>query len=747
MRAVILLSLLVAFISTINCQWSTVQQTQRGLPVQQISLVKTIGFTPNTLNNRFILQNDISRSRIPFPQCISSEQSQVLLNPSTLQKLLHQKLQEEERKLKQERVRNDGLKNNDIMDFDAIQLRADALNGALVARAATKVSAEIMSQLGCETNSTLTERIDRFLRRVRLPPSLCAFNTNPDCSGFTRFRTITGVCNNLERPYEGSSQTAYTRLLPAAYDDGISKPRSRSVLGGPLPACRQISVTMSSKPVFDTSFNNLFVGYGQFLVHDISLATPVTDSGRTPVSSCSCSSQDHDMCTIMEISSNDPFMAGQKCMTMPATAQAFTDQQCTLGVKDQMNGNSHYIDLSVTYGSTKKTAVGLRAGRDGFLKTAKKSWSKFEIPPGQREGKSCTDSTETQKCFAGGDSRLMENVLLSGIQAQWLRIHNLFAKKMAEIHPEWKNNDDVLYDETKKISSALHQRYTYDFWLPILIGKQATQQYTGDSGLFSRYDPNVRGVVINEAVTAALRLHTLVRDLYTRCTPQAKLIDQVWLHDILAKSKLAYDGANNGVDSLLCGALYDYGFAGDANFGQDIHHRLFETTTKTGEVKRHDIVAINICRAREHGIPGYNAFRELCGLRRASRFEDFADTMGPANAAKLQSIYDHPEDVDLFIGMNHENHVPGGLVGPVSACIIGTQFRNLKYGDRLFYKHEGQFTPEQLTAINKYTYNCFICHSTDIEKVALNPFKPPNDQTNPLGLCSECPAFDFNSWR
>ncbi|CAF1512044.1 unnamed protein product [Adineta steineri] len=146
MRAVILLSLLVAFISTINCQWSTVQQTQRGLPVQQISVVKPIGFTPNTLNNRFILQNDISRSRIPFPQCISSEQSQVLLDPSTLQKLLHQKLQEEERKLKQERIRNDGLRNNDIMDFDAIQLRADALNGALVARAATKVSAEIMSQ-------------------------------------------------------------------------------------------------------------------------------------------------------------------------------------------------------------------------------------------------------------------------------------------------------------------------------------------------------------------------------------------------------------------------------------------------------------------------------------------------------------------------------------------------------------------------------------------------------------------------
>jgi hypothetical protein len=32
------------------------------------------------------------------------------------------------------------------MDFDAIQLRSDTLNGALVARTATKVAQEIISQ-------------------------------------------------------------------------------------------------------------------------------------------------------------------------------------------------------------------------------------------------------------------------------------------------------------------------------------------------------------------------------------------------------------------------------------------------------------------------------------------------------------------------------------------------------------------------------------------------------------------------
>lgn len=66
---------------------------------------------------------------------------------------------------------------------------------------------------------------------------------------------------------------------------------------------------------------------------------------------------------------------------------------------------------------------------------------------------------------------------------------------------------------------------------------------------------------------------------------------------------------------------------------------MFEHVNAQGEIRRDDIVAINICRAREHGIPGYNAYRELCGLKRASQFQDFADTMSPENAQKMQTLY------------------------------------------------------------------------------------------------------------
>lgn len=159
---------------------------------------------------------------------------------------------------------------------------------------------------------------------------------------------------------------------------------------------------MGSKPTFDNTINNLWVTYGQFLVHDLTLSTPVTDSGRTPITSCTCNSKDTDMCTVINIAANDPFMSGQKCMSIPATAQAFSEQKCALGFKEQMNGNSHYIDLSVTYGSTRTTAANIRTGFGGFMKTIQQPGFKHELPPGQREGRSCSDSTETQRCFAGG---------------------------------------------------------------------------------------------------------------------------------------------------------------------------------------------------------------------------------------------------------------------------------------------------------------------------------------------------------
>ena len=65
------------------------------------------------------------------------------------------------------------------------------------------------------------------------------------CDHTSPYRTITGWCNNLLHPEYGKSLTIFERFLPPSYEDGISIPRSSSVIKGrQLPSPRLVSKTV-----------------------------------------------------------------------------------------------------------------------------------------------------------------------------------------------------------------------------------------------------------------------------------------------------------------------------------------------------------------------------------------------------------------------------------------------------------------------------------------------------------------------
>jgi hypothetical protein len=75
------------------------------------------------------------------------------------------------------------------------------------------------------------------------------------------------------------------------------------------------------------------------------------------------------------------------------------------------------------------------------------------------------------------------------------------------------------------------------------------------------------------------------------------------------------------IDNMLRGLLMTPMESIDAEITSEVTDHLFEERGK--RFSGMDLVALNIQRGREHGIPGYNHYRQLCKLKRAETFFDF----------------------------------------------------------------------------------------------------------------------------
>lgn len=585
-----------------------------------------------------------------------------------------------------------------------------------------------------------------------------SFLTSQPCN-VQRYRSINGMCNNLQHPHWGAAHNTFRRLMAPSYADGVSAMRV-SINGSPLPSTRQVSAHLHKDfNLHDHAVTMMLVAWGQVIDHDITFTAELHPeekdaNGRPKMPDC-CndrSLKDDPQCVPIDIPSGDSFYSlySQKCMNMLRSLPG-AHHQCKLGPRDPFSTITAFLDASFVYGSDEHTAERMRTFSGGLLKTLpvfREHGLKDLLPPNlHAPDEGCIRHKKETFCFDAGDGRVNEQLVLAVIQTLFVREHNRIAEQLATINPHW--DDETVYQETRMIVGAEVQHITFNEFLPMVLGRDEMQRHTllRKKNKEHKYNPDLDPTASNEFISAAFRFgHSLLPSTIERWSVSGKYIDARRLSELLRQPYDLYKGGFS--DQYAMGLISQVAQAMDDSISQEVTNHLFQMPEHRFGM---DLAAINMQRGREHGIRGYNDYRQYCGLGRLNSFEDLRRVMTNSSFAQYAHVYNHPDDIDLWSGGISEKSVPGGMVGPTLACIIGEQFHNLKYGDRFWFEQKGypsSFTDEQIDEIRRLKLSSIVCDNTDhIEKVQLYAMVLPDHKVNPLTPCASLPRINLERWK
>ncbi|KAG4071508.1 hypothetical protein HA402_011662 [Bradysia odoriphaga] len=590
----------------------------------------------------------------------------------------------------------------------------------------------------CNDLSPYTNCFSRF--------DVCYDTVGLQCDINARYRTMGGTCNNLQNIKLGAQYSAYSRLLPPEYHDCLHSERRTAIDSIELPAPRIIGNILAEngfgiqQAAPAQSVLNVFGAFcGQLITHDTGSRINVQ---RFNVSGpgIQCCSQyytrrqseeiSHPACKPMDIPFNDPFYSqfNANCLNFVSSQVTFPND-CKVGPAQQSNSVSSFMDLTIIYGDSLATQNRLRTRQNGRMTT-----NAGNVLP-------VTPNCQRQPCYFLGDDRLVQTPMLAQWHSLFLRLHNLLA-------PQISANDEVAYQEGKRLVTALYQRMVFNEWLPLILGQaeSVNRLLTCDPARANcgRYSPTTDPSNTNDFTHGAFRwLHAFVPSTINFYAVDRRLVMSRALSDM---NSSRVNILETDYDNLLRGILYDavnYG-----GYSPELRNRLMKDARGMGT----DLFSIDIKRARDHGVPPYHAYISYC-TNTAVQINTWADMdpyFTPASVQIMQKIYRSPRDVDLLVGVLGERRQTAyTILGKIGSCIVAEQFRRFKFGDRFFYQWTDgpyPFTQLQLQEIENFSTAKFLCSVTNAGYVPQNAFLTPSN-TNPLVNCASIPKFNMALFR
>lgn len=553
-------------------------------------------------------------------------------------------------------------------------------------------------------------------------------------------RTLDGTANNRSQPALGQANTAYSRVAPVNYADGVG-----AIADGP-------DARYVSNRIFNDSNQNLFSengvtqwgGYwGQFIDHTFGLrdgsdeAYPIGFDANDP----------------LEDFQNDPG-------TIPFQRSAAVPGTGTDAPREQLNSISSYIDGWAVYGGDEARLEWLREGHvDGDLSnnSARLLMDDGYLPRADARGDAASAPTmELQgalratpaKAVVTGDVRANENIGLTAIQTLFVREHN----RIVDALPRYMD-EEIKFQIARKIIAAEQQYITYNEFLPAM---------GVDLDPYQGYDATVDPTLSNEFATTGYRAHSLIHGEFELETDASRYSSETLADfeamgvevevdrdevELAVPLNVAFGNPDLvpelGLEGILAAMAGEAQYKNDEQIDNQLRSVLFQIPTGSGELDGeglpesfatvNDLGALDIIRARDHGIPLYNDLREAYGLDRVESFTDITgedseafptglDIDNPDSltftelrdrdgnliefgsdaadgdavtgvratslAARLKAIYGTVNQVDAFVGMVSEEHLPGSEFGELQQAMWKDQFEALRDGDRFFYGND-----------------------------------------------------------
>ncbi|ELR16527.1 protein kinase domain containing protein [Acanthamoeba castellanii str. Neff] len=300
--------------------------------------------------------------------------------------------------------------------------------------------------------------------------------------------------------------------------------------------------------------------------------------------------------------------------------------------------------------------------------------------------------------------------------------HNRLCDEFEAAHPEW--TQDRLFEEARKWIIAFMQKITTREWLAADMGVPLNSTYYGQVG----YDPTVDAGIENFFCSVAMRYgHSEVNSQVFLADDDYKQssIGNILVRDWYFQTK-KIDETPGMIEDLLRGLTVQRQGLVDTSFVDDLRNYMFSTPTWNQfsnpgpDFLCGDLPATNIQRARDHGMPDYNAARVQLGLTPITTWTDLTnDTEVVQILAEL-----YPGGVgtlDPYVGGLFEVHVTGAHVGELFHKVIMDQFERLRNGDRFWYERKGMFTPAELAIVHNTTIMDIISRNMNVTKWGSTP--------------------------